>query len=185
MLVDSNVTGTDRGTASKPKFALKGLWENALFSSIGNLVKAGARYEGYTVVFQEDNAGPHQEGNYSTWLREEFKKRGWKLELQAPQGPYTNVLDLAVFPSMSKRHSEVLQVSNNTVAEKGLIWKVAKEVWSRTTSADIARSFIQAFRVMRRIIEEGGNNHWLQNGGPHCGVRKDYTDTATGCKLRV
>ncbi len=29
-------------------------------------------------------------------------ERGWMLELQAPQGPYTNVLDLQVFPAMSK-----------------------------------------------------------------------------------
>jgi hypothetical protein len=25
-----------------------------------------------------------------------FTSRGWRLELQAPQGPYTNVLDLQV-----------------------------------------------------------------------------------------
>ena len=41
-----------------------------------------------------------------------FDRRGWKLELQAPQGPYTNVLDLQVFPAMSKKHSELLQVYN-------------------------------------------------------------------------
>ena len=40
------------------------------------------------------------------------------LELQAPQGPYTNVLDLQVFPAMSKRHSELLQVHSNSEADK-------------------------------------------------------------------
>ncbi len=57
----------------------------------------------------------------------EFERRGWKLEMQAPQGPYTNVLDLQVFPAMSKKHSELLQVYNNTEASVDRIWKVALE----------------------------------------------------------
>ena len=36
------------------------------------------------------------------------------MELQATQGPYNNVLDLQLFPAMSKRHSELLQLYNNT-----------------------------------------------------------------------
>ncbi len=59
-MVDANVTGSDRGTASKPKFALKDLWENNIFGTIDGLVQEGGKYESYTVVFQEDNAGPHQ-----------------------------------------------------------------------------------------------------------------------------
>jgi hypothetical protein len=40
-MVDANVTGTNRGTTSKPKFALKDLWENALFQTTDNRVSAG------------------------------------------------------------------------------------------------------------------------------------------------
>ncbi len=69
--------------------------------------------------------GPHKEGGFHTWLTNEFTTRGWMLELQAPQGPYTNVLDLQVFPAMSKRHSELLQVHSNTEADKERIWKIA------------------------------------------------------------
>ncbi len=54
---------------------------------------------------QEDNAGPHIDKTYKDWLQGEFDRRGWKLEPQAPQGPYTNVLDLQMFPAMSKRYS--------------------------------------------------------------------------------
>jgi hypothetical protein len=54
--------------------------------------------------------GPHKEEGFTQWLSSEFVKRDWHLELQAPQGPYTNVLDLQVFPAMSKRHSELLQM---------------------------------------------------------------------------
>ena len=128
--------------------------------------------------------GPHQEGNYSSWLKEQFDNLGWHLKLQAPQGPYTNALDLAIFPSMSKRHSENLQLYNNTAATKDKIWSTTESVWNRLSSADVARAFVQAYRVMGKVIEEGGNNHWLQNGGPHLDVRRDFVDTPTGCRPR-
>ena len=66
------------------------------------------------------------------------------MELQAPQRPYTNVLDLQVFPAMSKKHSELLQIFSNTQADNDRIWTIALEVWKGITSAMIARSFILA-----------------------------------------
>jgi hypothetical protein len=72
----------------------------------------------------------------------------------------------------------------NTAATQEVIWKVVDEVWGRTSSADVARAFIQAYRVMGKIIAEGGNNHWLQNVGPHFNLRRDYVDTLTGCKKK-
>jgi hypothetical protein len=53
--------------------------------------------------------GPHKEGGYHAWLTDEFDRRGWKLELQAPQGPYTNVLDLQVFQEALRITSGVQQ----------------------------------------------------------------------------
>jgi hypothetical protein len=50
----------------------------------------------------------------------------------------------------------------------------------RLSSAEVARAFILAYRVMRLIIQENGNNSWLSHGTPHCNVRKDYHDTSTG-----
>jgi hypothetical protein len=61
-------------------------------------------------IKNEDNAGPpHIDKTYKIWLQAQFGQRGWKLEHQAPKGPYTNVLDFQMFPAMSKRHSELLQ----------------------------------------------------------------------------
>ena len=179
-LVDCSVTGTDRGTASKPKFALRDLWEFVLLPEYEALVGPGGDCEGAIVVHQEDNAGPHKEGNFHDWLNGEFEKRGWKLELQAPQGPYTNVLDLYLFPGMSKRHSELLQLYSNTEATKDRIWAVAQSVWADCSSAMVARAFILAFRIMRKFIEENANNQWLCEGTPHCNVRRDFYDTLTG-----
>ncbi len=103
------------------------------------------------------------------------------MELQAPQGPYTNVLDLQVFPSMSKKHSELLQIYNNTEADTERIWAIALEIWKGSiTSAMIARAFILAYRIMGKIIETKGDTDWLKDGAPHCNVRKDYFDTDRG-----
>ena len=36
--------------------------------------------EGATVVVQQDNAGPHIEAEYSTWIHEQFEMFGWMYE---------------------------------------------------------------------------------------------------------
>ncbi len=110
--------------------------------------------------------------------------RGWKLEHQAPQGPYTNVLDLQMFPAMSKRHSELLQMYSNNEANGQLIWKVAQQVWKTCSSSMVSRAFIHAYRIMAKIIENDGHNHWLVDGTPHCNVRKDVIDTIHGIAPR-
>ncbi len=148
--------------------------------AIEDLVRAGGLCEGAQAIYQKNNAGPHQEDKYTSWMAEEVKKRGWKVELQAPLGPYTNVLDLALFPSMSHRHSAKLQMRNNTDASVDKTWKTTVTIWNSTSSAEVARAFVLAFRVMRLVIKENGNNAWLAHGTPHCNVRQDCKDTATG-----
>ena len=59
-------------------------------------------------------------------------------------GPYTNVLDLYLFPSMSHRHSAHLQRGTNTEPSLDRIWQVVESVWRDTVSAEVARSCIQA-----------------------------------------
>ena len=85
VLTDCNVTGSDYGTASKPKFPLMALWQNVLLPELDELVKEGGPCDGAIVVHQEDNAGPHIDKTYKDWLQAEFDRRGWKLEHQAPQ----------------------------------------------------------------------------------------------------
>jgi hypothetical protein len=45
-------------------------------------------------------------------------------------------------------------------------------------------SFVLAFRVMKLIIAEQGNNAWLAHGTPHLNVRNDFVDTAIGIKRK-
>ncbi len=97
VIVDGNVKGSDNGSPSDPKFALRFLWEALILPAYDALTAIGDPAEGAVVVLQEDdNAPPHQEGYFHAWLMAEFNRRDWRLELQAPQGPYTNVLDLQV-----------------------------------------------------------------------------------------
>jgi hypothetical protein len=178
VLMDCNATGTDTGTPSNPKFALKGLWEGCLLPQLDALVAENGPCAGAAVCHQEDNAGPHKEGNFHSWLEAEFKKRN-------PKGPYTNVLDLQLFPLMSKRHSTLLQLYSDAEASKDKTWRVAKQVWDNCSSAMVCRAFIHAFRIMRKIVEDEGNNSWLATGAPHCNVRNDFFDTNDDIKPRV
>ena len=55
-------------------------------------------------------------------------------------GPYTNVLYLYLFPSMSHRHSAHLQRQSNKEPPLDKIWKTVEDVWNDTVSAEVARS---------------------------------------------
>ena len=101
-----------------------------------------------------------------------------------PEGPYTNVLDLQMFPAMSKRHSELLQMYSNNEANAERIWKAACQVWESCSSSMVCRAFVHAYRIMATIIEHDGHNHWLVDGTPHCHVRRDYVDTKHGIAPR-
>ena len=65
---------------------------------------------------------------------------------------------------------------------------MAQNVWKGVSSAMVCRAFVLAYRIMRKIIEEDGNNAWLCHGTPHCCVRRDFIDTYDGiepCQVRV
>ena len=85
-LVDCAVTGTDVGTATKPRFPLKRLCEYTLIPAIALLVDEGGPCEGAVVVIQQDNAGPHIEDGYRTWMLDQCDLLGWMYEPHAPQG---------------------------------------------------------------------------------------------------
>ena len=90
---------SNKGTPTDPKFPLLQLWEVVLLPALDSMVAPGGPCAGAVVVHQEDNAGSHKEGIYAEWLQAQFDDRGWKLEL---------------FPCMSKRHSELLQLYCNS-----------------------------------------------------------------------
>ena len=77
---------------------------------------------------------------------------------------------------------------NNTEATIEKIWKTVANVWNLyllITSAEVARAFVLAYRVMDVIIDEEGDNNFLSNGTPHCNVRRDFCDTPTGVRRKL
>jgi hypothetical protein len=184
-LVDCNVTGSCTGTASDPKFALKDLFQSTIFPAVASIVGPGGRYEGYLPVFQGDNAGPHEDQTFKNFVVSECENRGWKWKPQAAQMPYMNVLDLQVFPSMSRRHSRLLANYTSTAAPLDEIWKACLSTFAELDSATIARAFVTANRVARKVVEHGGENGFLRTSELHTSVRRDFQDTDFGIVKRV
>jgi Transposase len=182
-LVDCNVTGSNTGTASDPKFALKDLFEETVFPAVEELIGAGGKYEGYLPVFQGDNAGPHVDSGFDSYVKGECGQRGWMWEPQAPQMPHMNVLDLGVFPSMSKRHSNYLAKRGGGVPPANEIWDACEQVWEELDSATIARAFVTAYRLAGKVIEHKGSNDFLRTDETHLGCRRDFRDTDFGIQL--
>ena len=60
---------------------------------------------------------------------------GWNWDLQDPQMPHTNNLELAVFPEILKSHSALLKSYSNTMASADEIWQVCESVWRELDSA--------------------------------------------------
>ena len=85
---------------------------------------------------------------------------------------------------MSKRHSELLQLYSNNEANAERIWKVALQVWKSCSSSMVSRAFIHAYRILEKIIEHDGHNHWLVDGTHHFNVRRDFIDTHHGIAPR-
>ena len=76
---------------------------------------------------------------------------------------------------------------NNTEATIEKIWKNVENVWNETSSAEVARAFVLAYRVMDVIIDEEGDNTFLSpvKWIPHCNVRRDFCDTPTGVRRKL
>lgn len=178
--VDTSVTGSNEGTSDDPKFSLKRMFEDLVFEVVQQYVQPGGQFEGYTPVFQGDQAGPHEEVAYKRAMSETCNEKGWHWEPQAPQMPHLNVCDLAVFPAMSKRHSELTRRHTQSVASKDVIWSTAQRVWDELPACTIARSFVLAWRLAKVVIANDGANTFLRTKEMHAGVREDFHDTATG-----
>jgi hypothetical protein len=180
-LADCCVTGLKAGTADDPTFPLRKVFQNNIFPKVEQLVGPGGEFEGYTPIFQGDNAGPHQDKAYMQFVTEYCTDKGWHWEPQAAQMPHMNVLDLLVFLSMSRRHiAKGRERGGLQVLSEDQIWETAMGVWVELPNAKIASGFIQAHRIASQVIKAGGDKFLGVGGTPHVGVRKDFHQTDDG-----
>ena len=186
-LIDCNAMGSNEGTSTNPKFLLLALFCDQIFPKVAELVGPGGAYEGYLLIFQGDNAGPHIDATFHAFVKDFCELNGWKWEPQAVQMPHMNNLDLSVFLMMSKRHSALLKMYSSIQAPPDEIWHTAEQVWMNMGSAEIARGFILAYRIAAKVIECGGENTFLRKTEFHSGVRGDFYDVPYGVakKTRV
>ena len=104
------------------------------------------------------------------------------VEILAPQMPHINVLDLSVFPAMSRRHTALARARGGLrVLKENEIWSAAEQVWHDLPSSKIASGYVQAFHIAKKVVEAQGDNGFLgASGSIHVGIRKDFDETATG-----
>ena len=158
-------------------------WEK-VFREIEILVGDGGRYEGYIPIIQGDQASPHTDGIFLDFVRNFCEARGWYWSPQAPQMPHMNVLDLSVFPAMSKRHSGLTRKHGYSVVSQDVIAKCAEKVFNDFSSATIARSFVTVRHMADKVIAAKGGNEFLAFGNLHFGIRAAFADTDTGIRLK-
>ena len=182
--VDVCVTGSNEGTSDDPKFSLVRFFREVVFQIILDWVKEGGDFEGYIPVIQGDQAGPHEEEGFKRFTKDFCQQHGWLWEPQAPQMPHMNACDLAVFPSMSKRHSAVTRKSTGSVASKDTIWRAAETVWTNMPASKIARSFVLAWRLASVVIKKKGANTFLNSKEVHQRITQDFHDTENGVRPR-
>jgi hypothetical protein len=186
--VDCAVTGSNSGTsASDPKCPLLPIFLEIIFPMIHNLIQEGGKYEGYTPIIQGDNAGPHQDAAFLGGVKGYCGDHGWHWEPQAAQMPHMNVLDLSVFPNMSRRHiKESRKCDGLKVLSEAEIWENAKMVWNELPNHQVASAYIQAHRIGNKVIKAGGDNNFLGAGGEgiHTGITQDFSATPNGGMAR-
>ena len=147
-LVDCAVTGSSAGTAKDPKCSLQRIFEYNIFPVMRSLVAPEGNYAGYQPVFQGDGAGPHVEKAFLDFMRSSMEREGWAWEPQAAQMPHINVLDLAVFPCISKRHCTLARQKGGLhVLKEDEIWEASLEVWQKLPNCKIARGFALSYRI--------------------------------------
>jgi len=96
--------------------------------------------------------------------------------------PHANVLDLGIFPAMSKRHTDLAREWNGLgVLKEDEVWRAADAVFRQYEESKIAATFIHMSRLMKKVIKERGGNSFVgKEGSLSCDVRKDFYETEAG-----
>ncbi len=77
---------------------------------------------------------------------------------------HMNVLDLSVFPGMSRCHCSLPRDRDGLhVLKEDKIWAAANDVWHQLPSCKIASGLVQAHRIAQKMINASGGNEFLGN----------------------
>ena len=100
--------------------------------------------------------------------------------------PYSNNLDLAVFPCTSKIHSHLLKEGGEkAIGNNDAIWKRCQDTWSDLTSEKVSHGYVLAKRILERVEENGGGNEFSCEVVSQRPNNKDKTSEATSSQPRT
>ena len=156
--IDCNVTGSNDGTPKDPNFYSNMPFEKCLFTVIDKLVCDGGPFEVFDPVIQNDNVVPHQDAKLYNYVVKLCRAKQWPWEPQIPQMPHMNVLDLAVFPTVSRLHSHLIQSLRGMGFSKEYnIWEISAKVWEELPSCKIANKFCLENNITEKISKFKGD----------------------------
>jgi hypothetical protein len=97
-----------------------------------------------------------------------------------------NVLNLSVFPCISKRHiQKSRECGGRRVLLEDKIWQNAEDVWKELPNSKVASAYVQAYRIADKVIQAKGDNKFLGSGGSiHCGIGNDFKFTENGIERK-
>ena len=175
-----DITGSNEGTADKPKCSLLKIYKDEILPAIDEKVINVLNENGsqkVCVIKQEDSTGPHQDRTYCNEMAEEFARREWLIFNQPSQSPVTNVHDACIFPMMSKEVSKEQAVSfRSTLLRNEQLHQTVMKVWNNKSHRyAMSKAFAAHPQLVSAILEHKGDNNYLsEKGGLSFGIRRTY-----------
>ena len=168
------ITGSLPEKGGKAKFPSLKHFHNTLIPKLDNTVaEMSTKMNNRIVVrYQHDNAPPHIEQNLIHLT--EFSKRGWLIVNQPPNSRQVNVMDVYLFPSISKITSIIQGIEHGglTLQEEEL-WRIVDKAFYAYDRRKLSCAFIHNEQLACAIYDEkGGNKHTKLSRGMHFNVRK-------------
>ena len=75
---------------------------------------------------------------------------------------HMNVKDLAVFPSISKRHTDLSRKRGGlSVLKEDEIWLAAKDNWDKMPNSTITKSCVLDHHISKKVVAHNGDNIFL------------------------
>jgi hypothetical protein len=169
------ITGSNRGTKKKPKYALTEFFADKLVQ-LESLAQQMETLTGKRVVvrYQMDGAGPHRDKRLLWYLNGALEAKGWHLKFQPPNSPITNVKDACIFPSLSKRITAEQGLSNGgRVFTPGQLWAAVQKAWKEFPLDVIGRSYVMHHQVVNAIVDcKGGDGFLRAKSYFHANIRE-------------
>ena len=119
------------------------------------------------IRLQLDGATPHTGGGLIAKLNEigETFNPPIRVQVQPPQSPETNVLDLCVFSSWARRNHKLQRHAR--AGDKWALWANMQRSWAEYPPEKIERAFQNRKLALQKIIElKGGNRFQIPRVSP-------------------